>query len=187
MKSMIHECQKNNKKVMSKNSILKTVSILALALLTFSCGKDDAPAATPLPTGSDYFLKAKVDGAQYQTDAAFRVLTSRSVDRITVGSTLSDNRNFELKVDGSFGVGTFNYPSPSGAAYDLSLTYGDASSSSAIWKTGSCTGTTGTLTITALSATEISGTFSFTGKRTGSCADAAKTITEGSFKSGIIQ
>ncbi len=165
----------------------RTFAILTLALVTFSCSKDDAPAIPLLPPTADYFLKAKIDGNQYQTDAPFRVLAGRNDDRLTINSVLADNRNFELKISGVITAGTYNYPAAPSDDYSLSLSYDDGSSASSIWRTGVCTGTTGTLTITSYSATEVSGTFSFTGKRTGSCADAAKSITEGSFKSGITQ
>jgi Family of unknown function (DUF6252) len=166
-------------------TILKTIAILFITSLTISCSSNDNPA-TPPPT-SNYFLKAKIDGVQYQTDAAFRVLSNSSVDRIQITSVLSDNRSFELQIDRPTGIGTYSVPTPSGVNYVLRMQYSDATSATSVWRTDACSGTTGTLTITALSATEISGTFSFVGKRTGSCSDPAKVITEGSFKSGLIQ
>ncbi|WP_310556154.1 hypothetical protein [Flavobacterium sp.] len=167
-------------------TLKNTFVILLIAVLAFSCGNDDAPAPAPTPT-FDYFLRAKVDGVQYQTDAAFRVLSNNNNDRITITSVLADNRNFKIQIDRPIGTVTYSYPAPSTEEYVLRMEYGDASSATALWRTGTCSGTTGTLTITALSATEISGTFSFTGKRTGFCSDPAKVITEGSFKSGITQ
>jgi Family of unknown function (DUF6252) len=170
-------------------TIKTTFAILFIAILSFSCSNNDespAPAQSQQPT-TDYYLKAKIDGVQYQTDAAFRVLSNNINDRITIASVLSDNRNFELQIDRPIGTGTYNYPAPTTEEYVLRMEYGDATAATALWRTGACTGTTGTLTITTLSATEISGTFSFTGKRTSFCADPAKLITEGSFKSGITQ
>ena len=169
-------------------TIIKTIAILFVSILTFSCSNDDDDVAAQNQTPTtDYFLKAKIDGVQYQTDAAFRVLTSTSNDKIKITSVLSDNRNFELQIDRPIGTGTYNYPAPSTEEYVLRMEYGDATSSTALWRTGACSATTGTLTITALSATEVSGTFSFTGKRTSFCSDPAKLITEGSFKSQIVQ
>ena len=169
--------------------ILKnTFALLLVTILTFSCGNDDAPppAQNQPPATSDYFFKAKVDGVQFEAIAP-RVLANNTNNRITITSILPNDRNFELQIDRPTGIGTYAYPMPSGADYVLRLEYGDATAATAIWRTAACSGTTGTLTITALSATEVSGTFSFTGKRTSFCTDAAKIITEGSFKSGIIQ
>ena len=168
--------------------IQTTIAILFIALFSISCSSsDDSPAQVAPVPAANYFLKAKINDVQYQTDAPFRVSTSRSTDRITIGSNLADGRNFELVIDRPTGTGTYSVPLPAGTNYGMALRYGDASSSSAIWSVGVCSGTTGTLTITALSATEISGTFTFTAKRTGGCAVAPISITEGSFKSGIIQ
>jgi hypothetical protein len=169
-------------------SLKNTFSILSIVFLTFACSKnnDEAPAQNQPPT-SEYFLKAKIDGVQYQTDASFRVLSNNNNDRITITSVIADNRNFKIQIDRPIGTVTYSYPAPSTEEYVLRMEYGHATSATALWRTGTCSGTTGTLTITALSATEISGTFSFTGKRTGFCSDPAKVITEGSFKSGITQ
>ena len=169
--------------------IQNTSALLLVTLITFSCSGDDegpSPAQNHTPV-SDYFFKAKIDGVQYTASAA-QVLSGSSTDKITIGSVISDNRNFELQIVRPTGLGTYNYPAPATADYVLRMSYGDASSTTAIWRIGTCASTTsGALTITALSATEISGTFSFTGKRTSSCSDPAKEITEGSFKSQIAQ
>ena len=168
-------------------TIKTTFAILIITIFTFSCSNNDevlSPAQNQ-PPASNYFFKAKIDGVQYTASAA-HVLAGSSTDRITITSVISDNRNFELQISRPTGLGTYNYPLPSGSDYVLRMSYGDASSATAIWRTGTCASTTsGTLTITAISATEISGTFSFTGKRTSFCSDPAKQITEGSFKSQI--
>ena len=165
----------------------KTFAILLVTVLAFSCGNDDAPAPAP-PATSDYFLRAKVDSVQYEAVAP-RVLASKATDRLTIRSILPDNRTFELVIDlpTGAGTGTYSYPMPSTANYILGMSYDEGTSTNAIWRTGACSGTSGTLTITALSATEVSGTFSFIGKRTSFCSNPAKIITEGSFKSGLIQ
>jgi hypothetical protein len=168
-----------------KAKILKIVTILFITLTSISCNKDDDNPA-PAPT-ADYFMKAKIDGVQYQTDAPFRVLASSETGRIQISSLLSDSRNIVLKITDPKGVGTYLFPVPASADYLVSMEYGDASALTALWRTGACSSTTGTITITTLSATEVSGTFSFAGKRTSFCSDPAKNITEGSFKSGIIQ
>ena len=169
--------------------IQNTFALLLVTLITFSCSSGDegpSPAQTQTPA-SNYFFKAKIDGVQYTASAA-QVLSGSSTDKITVTSVTSDNRNFELQIVRPTGLGIYIYPAPATANYVLRMSYGDASSATAIWKIGTCASTTsGNVTITALSATEISGTFSFTGKRTSSCSDPAKQIAEGSFKSQITQ
>ena len=166
---------------------LKTkIAILFIILLTFSCGNDDEPnPANPITT-FDYFLKAKIDGVQYDAVPG-QVLAANNTDRLTISSAIPDNRNFELIIIRPTGIGTYTYPAPAAADYVIRMSYSDASSATSIWIVNSCSAATGTITISALSTTEVSGTFSFTGKRTSFCTDAAKIITEGSFKSGLIQ
>lgn len=166
-------------------TLLKTLSILTLSILSFSCGNDDEPKRN---STAKYFFKAKIDGTQYQTEGnAFQVAASNLSDKIKISTITSDNKSFELEIVRPTGVGTYTYPNET-ADYLLRMQYSDGTSATSIWSTGTCAGTTsGTLVITTLSATEISGTFSFTGKRTSFCSDAAKVITEGSFKAGFIR
>jgi hypothetical protein len=165
--------------------ILKIATILFIAFISTSCNKDD-DNPTPSTTTANYFFKAKINGVQYDTGASLRVLANNDKVRISITSVLSDGRNFELKLTDPKGVGTYTYPVPAGADYLINMEYGDATAPTALWKTGACSGTIGTITITELSATEISGTFSFVGKRTSFCSDPPNTITDGSFKSGLI-
>ena len=173
-----------------------TLTILCIVLLSFSCGKDDNPSdGNPTPT-SDYFMRAKVDGVQYEAVAP-RVLASKSPDRITISSVLPDLRSFEIIIDDypTNPVGTYVVPSSNATTYLANLKFSDGSSATSSFEAGSCCavdcaagGTRGTIVITAISATEISGTFSFTGTQTsGTCPRPKKMITEGSFKSGITQ
>ena len=56
MKSTIHKYQKNNKKVMSKNSILKIATTLVFILAIMSCSPKDGavgPAGPAGPTGAN--------------------------------------------------------------------------------------------------------------------------------------
>lgn len=172
--------------------ILKnTFAILLVTILAFSCGNDDAPAPTP-PATFDYFLKAKVDGVQFEAVAP-RVLAGKTADRITISAILPDLRSFKITIDDypSNPIGTYVVPASASSTYIADLEFSDNSSSSSIFTAGTAcgaTGTRGTVIITAISATEISGTFSFTGTKTsGTCPRPTKVITEGSFKSGITQ
>ena len=173
-----------------------TLAILCLAVLSFSCGNDDSPSdGNPTPT-ADYFFRAKVDGVQYEAVAP-RVLAGKTPGRITISSVLPDLRSFEITIDdyAANPVGTYVVPSPVATTYMANLKFSDNSSATSGFAAASCcavdcaTGATrGTIVITAMSTTEISGTFSFTGTQTsGSCPRAKKVVTEGSFKSGITQ
>ena len=172
-------------------TLKKTFAILLVGVIAFSCGNDDAPAATLTPT-FDYFLKAKVDDVQFEAVAP-RVLAGKTADRITISAILPDLRNFEITISNypANPVGTYVVPAPASSTYLANLKFSDNSSSSSIFTAGTACGATGirgTVIITAISATEISGTFSFTGTQTsGTCPRPTKVIREGSFKSGITQ
>ena len=170
-----------------KTQILKIATILFITIFTISCGgSDDAPS----PPVTDYFMRAKIDGVQFEALAP-RILAGRTADRITITAALPDLRNFEIYIDDypSNPVGSYTIPATSGTTYSASLRFGDGTS---IFSAVSCCGlecaigTRGNLEITSISATEISGTFSFIGTQTsGTCPRLKKIVTEGSFKSGI--
>ena len=172
-------------------TLKKTIVMLFISLLTISCNKDDDNSATPT---ANYFLKAKVDEIQFEAVAP-RVLASKTANRITISAVLPDLRNFELIIDDylSNPLGSYTIPAPSEASYSCSLKYGDGISSSSIFSANNCCDfdcifLRGTINITEISITEISGTFSFTGTQTsGTCPRPKKVITEGSFKSGLTQ
>jgi Family of unknown function (DUF6252) len=169
-----------------------TIEILFILLLTIcfassltlvSCSNnDDDPQTTiPLPV-ADYFLKAKVNGVQYtatstQTNAT--KIGSGATTTITINSSVA-GKNFKFTLIGTPATGTFplNENSSNG---DLSYM-----ESSLNYSTLICPDNSGTLIITAVSNTEIAGTFNFVAKSSTICSDAAKTITEGSFKIKFI-
>ena len=171
--------------------------VVAFSLSIASCGgsdNDDTPAEEQ-PTTADYFLKAKINDVQFEALAP-RVIAGKTADRITITAVLPDLRNFEISISDypANPVGTYTIPATSGGTYLASLKFGEGAVSDAIFSAGSCcdlecvAGLRGTLIITAISTTEISGTFSFVGTQTsGTCPRTKKIITEGSFKSGITQ
>ena len=164
-------------------------NIFAILLVTFffiSCGGDDdneTPDTTPI-TGN--FMKAKIDGVDYNADA-IRVLAGQTSNRITIASALADNRNFEIVLNYPTGVGTYSIPVPADKDYTLKLVYGDGNASTSLFSAGACSSTTGTLVITSMTERYVAGTFSFTAKKAGDCSATAKVITEGSFRAGFLK
>jgi hypothetical protein len=162
--------------------IKPTIAILIISLLSISCSKNDEEAIpTPTPV-ANYFLRAKVNGVQYtatsvQTNAT--KIGSGATTTITINSSVA-GKNFKFTLIGTPATGTFplNYNSSNG---DLGYI-----ESSLNYSTLICPDNSGALIITAVSNTEIVGTFNFVAKSSTICSDAAKTITEGSFKSKFI-
>ena len=163
-------------------------AIVLVTIFSISCGGDDdneTSGTIPTPTTGS-FMKAKIDGVDYNADA-IRVLAGQTTNRITISSVLADNRNFELVLNYPTGVGTYSIPVPADKTYTLKLVYGEGNVSSSLFSAGACSGTTGTLVITSITERDIAGTFSFTAKKAGGCSATAKVITEGSFKAGFVK
>lgn len=166
----------------------RILAVVFIALLSISCSKEKDKSTAPTPTAAaEYFFKAKVDGVQYITANAAQVTGLRSKDAggsITVASAIG-MLNFNFRIDYLIGngVATYSKPVPPTADYILRMEYGETGNTFTV---GNCN-STGTLTISSISETEISGTFSFTASKSGSCPTAGKTITEGSFKTKILQ
>lgn len=172
--------------------LLKNIfAILLVTLFTVSCGGDDdnetsQTTPTPIAPTTGAFMKAKIDGVDYNADA-IRVLAGFTTDKITVSSVLADNRNFEIVLNYITEAGTYTIPTPADKAYSLKLVYGEGNVSSSLFSAGACTGTTGTLVITSLTGGKIAGTFSFTAKKAGGCSAAPRAITEGSFRAQLVK
>jgi hypothetical protein len=143
---------------------LRSILLLVLVVLGFSCGKDDG--GTPdLP-----FLSAKADG----------VVKDCNVIRVTlVGGTLVINANntagdvvIVLNINNytSGQIGTFNI----GQGNFSSASYREGSTS---YSAGTTAGS-GRIQITNSNTTSIQGSFEFTGVNV---TGASKTITEGRF------
>lgn len=159
-------------------TFLKVFAILFITSFIISCNNNDDDSSTP--TTSGYFLKAKIDGVDYSA-TNFQVVAGKRTDGgIHILSTNTAVGTFEFDVENVASVGT--YPTTSvGSNPFARMVYGDGSGLA--YSPGFC-GTTGFLTITSLSSTEIEGTFSFTVTTgNGACPRPTKTITEGTFKS----
>jgi hypothetical protein len=166
-------------------TLKKTFTLLITILFTISCSKSDNSSETPATSNSDYFFNATVDGGTPFQAKGAQVLAGKTISatpRITITSSIAGVGNFQIILDNPVGVSTYNIGT---VGYTLKFEHGVAGESTG-YSSYSCSGLSGTLNITALSDTEISGTFSFTAKKGGSCGVAAKQITNGSFKSKLI-
>ncbi|GEM_PF-3417109 len=168
-----------------KNTIVK-VMLVAFTIfsisLTTSCSSDDETPQNQTPVGSDYFFRAKVNTVSYDATAAQTNATkigSGATTTITINSAIG-GKSFKFTLIGTPATGTYplDYNSSNG---DLGYV-----ESSLNYSTLICPDNSGTLTITTLNSTSIEGTFNFVVKSSTICSDAAKTITEGSFKSRFI-
>ncbi len=173
---------KINQKIKIMKTLKNTFAILFITLMTFSCSNNDETPQNQTPVASEYFFRAKVNAVSYEATAAQTNATkigSGATTTITINSAVG-GKSFKFTLIGTPTTGTFplDYNSSNG---DLGYV-----ESSMNYSTLICPDNSGTLIITALNSTSIEGTFNFIAKSSTICSDAAKTITDGSFKSRFI-
>lgn len=171
--------------------IVKKISLvfaLAIAATISSCGGDDESAPAPLPANGT-FIMATVGGVPFSSSsnglqAATTMSIGTGVDReiIITGVQVDANnpansKSIIINLEGINSVGQITV-NPSSDSF---LDYIEATNSASGWfSTDSCSGATGTITITEINATKIEGTFLFTAKND-DCS-LTKVVTAGSFR-----
>ena len=153
-----------------------TFAILIIALLSFSCNKDD-DNTTPTPVANDNFIRCIVDGVAYEiTGNQIFNYKDASGFNISYNNTLSTT-GIDMAIAGEPIVKTYTFNNT-----NLTTVGRLQFASPDIYTTAFCADVSGTLIITAKNGNTIEGTFSFSGKRLLMCTQPAKTITEGTFK-----
>ncbi len=151
---------------------LKLTFVLVIVLfLSISCSKSDD--STP---SNNYFFKAKIDNVQFNAVVP-EFGASKSGNTITIACVQGIHK-FQIKITNIIGDGVGTYTIPATTTGNVILTYEDDVTT---YTSGNC-GTMGSLIISSVANNQITGTFSFTGQKTGACPQPQKTITEGSFK-----
>lgn len=156
----------------------RTVVVLPLSVLALAAcsSKKDDPAAQPTPG-----MSWTVDGATVKTT---NLQTQKNGTTLSVAGTqdLSSASAAYVSLEIPTAVGTYTF-SPTATA---SAVY-SAGSPRMVYYAGSNSGNTvigaGTIVVTALSSTNITGTFTFTGIE--STTGASKSITSGTFNVGL--
>lgn len=159
---------------------LRKITFITIAFLALSCSKDDNGGSSNIPSSGSY-INAKINGNSFSTTisgvstaSASRSGTGSETLIFVIGSNI-ESKNINLTLYGITAPGTYTLNSDS----DSVMSTVD---SGVAYSTGGC-GVSGTLKVTAIDATKIEGTFSFTGKDTDNCATSAtKTVTNGSFR-----
>lgn len=135
-----------------------------------SCSSDDDTSGSEQ---SDFFLTAKIDGANFSRDF---VTVSAFPDEsdVYIITAVDEASSIGLSLESPISTGTFT-PTVGG----LTVLFYQEISPYAVWEATE-DGGSGTITITENTATYIKGTFSFTGINP--LDDSKKVITEGKFK-----
>jgi hypothetical protein len=165
-------------------TLKNTFAFLLLALFSISCSRsDDNPAAasTPSTATNNNFIRCKIDGVDYEALGPLVNGAQNSLAFDFRSDISSGGIGIDISLYGQAAVGTYS-PSYSNATTVGRLNY----RSPDIYSSGICTTSAGTLTITAKNGNTIEGTFNFSGKKVLGCSNAAKTITNGTFKVTLL-
>ncbi|WP_210517652.1 DUF6252 family protein [Hymenobacter terricola] len=148
----------------SFRSLRVATTVMALATLAACSKKDDAtPAPAPNPEGMSW----TVDGNNVTATTAVSQAASGTL--VTLAGATSSTGGVFLDVPKVVGTYPVTSTSDASASYVVTPSTGSSQFYDA---------TTGTIVVSAVSATSISGTFTFTGAGTGA---ATKTLTNGKF------
>ena len=144
-------------------------------VLLGACSKksDDA---TPTPAATTYASSWTADGTNY-TATTSTTNVSNNILQIALIQTSGTNSNFaSLTVPAATGTYTLGNTNSYVAGY--TMTVGGTTTS---YGAGGGFGGSGTITVTTFSATEVIGTFAFTGANASNPGGASKVITNGKF------
>jgi hypothetical protein len=159
--------------------IKKIVTILMLAVFTISCGGgNDSSPPTPTPSSNTNFIKATIDGANYEVTGNQITALQDSVAFSFISYITGGGTGFDISVLGTTAVGTYNFNTAALTTVGR-LNY---RINTDIFSTAFCPTSSGTLTITSKNGNTIEGTFSFIAKKSRGCSDASKVITNGTFR-----
>lgn len=150
--------------------------LLAAVFAFASCDKDDDNNNTVMPVAGDFFLKAKVNGADYNNSAYFAPSATINNGVLNIQSSGDTGNSVQIQVQNYDEEGTYT-----SGNNDLSRGYINYMTLTP-FKTYTSVRGTGTVTITEVTDTSISGTFSATAPENSETSTASVTITEGQFK-----
>jgi hypothetical protein len=153
------------------------IAILIITTFTISCSHNDDTTTTPLPAANNNFIRCKIDGVDYAVTGTAITGDQNSLAFNFRSDITGGGVGMDFSLNGQAAVGTYS-PNYSNATTVGRLNY----RSPDIYSSGICSTSSGTLTITAKNGNTIEGTFNFNGKKTLGCSNAAKVITNGTFK-----
>lgn len=165
----------------------KTLLLTGLIALASACSGDDNPIGTGGQSGS--YITANVNGSSYDTS----IMGVSTVTALQTGVGTENlimitgaNAEFHAMTINLFGVTQTGDYQVNPDTNSLLAYVDETGTSTSSYDTAECAGATGVVHVTQLSATQIEGTFEFTGKsEENGCA--AKAITNGSFRGIFMQ
>jgi len=161
---------------------LKSISKMMLLTAVFafvSCSKDDDNNTPVIPPAGNYFVKAKVDTGDYANSPYVTPAATFNAGTMMIQSSGATGNAMQIQIPNYNGVGVYN-----SGNNNLSNGYINFSKmgSGFTYKTYTSVRGSGTVEITAVTATEIEGTFSAYAPENQDGWTTAVEISEGTFK-----
>ena len=156
---------------MKTKTILFIAMILIAGITVTSCNKTEDPGT---PAGSNGTMTLKYAGTAWSASLSVQAVNTNGV--LSVTGSDSNAKQGALNINNINGTGTYKV-GPNGTDPGNMLRWTEGLGQDQSYMANSVIGT-GTITVDKLTATEVSGTFSFTGFNT---AQTNKSITEGAF------
>ena len=159
-------------------TIKTTIALLALSIFTISCSKEENINDTNIPNIiNDNFIRAKVDGVNYEV-LGNKIYSYKYANGFIIRfDGAYNNTGIDMDFRGEPTVKTYNISSANFIEIGRIVFKNPE-----IYSSGFCDSSAGTLVITSKIGNTIQGTFAFTGKKLFYCNQAAKNITNGTFK-----
>lgn len=151
-------------------TLVTVVSIAVIAIL-LSCSNSSSPSDNAVGT-----LKASFDGQTFTASLATTALYSSGV--LAIAGSDSKGRQIQLRIIGAEKSGEYSF----GGLTNVNVATVSTGPSPSQTYVSSIVGGSGTVTLNELSASRVSGTFTFTGINS---ASQTKTVTDGTFNLDI--
>ncbi len=173
---------------MKSLKVFGKIGVIAMALaLSVACSDDDNGGGGSTGTGG--FVKAKVDGVQFNNlsiqgvSTVVATTTGAGAQRlIMISGSDAETNNMGIIMYGIDAVGEYTLDSDD----DGSVLAWIPANSESYDTSSDCAGASGTLKVTKLTNERVEGTFSFIGKDDVNCSES-KSITDGSFRGIFLQ
>lgn len=193
---LINNLNQNKKMKTIKKSSL--VFAIAVASIFSSCSKDDGGSSISVPATGSY-INAVADGRDFTTvyagqnsaiasksgtgDQTLIQIGGNSISNLS--TTGADSSTIFINLYGITTTGTYTVSSSTDGNVIGYTFIPSGQTTGDVYTTGVCEGSTGTITITSFTATQVEGTFSCNAKKAETC-DGSKSISQGSFR-GVFQ
>lgn len=157
---------------------LRVVALASMVLLGACSKKGDDPTPTPTPTPTTTYATTWTADSKNYSDTGAATVNSNKLT-VSATQTVSSSESYTILLNVPAAAGNYNLTaSGNGASYVITV----GGTTTPYTASPALSGTSGTVTVATFSATEVTGTFSFTASTLpGSGTTGTKTVSNGKF------